>query len=314
MGRLPACDVVLTDTKASRRHARLHVAGSVVEVEDLQSHNGTLLNGKPVQRRVLRDGDQIQIGTTTIVFRETAGAAPGAPVATPPSPAATSPSPPATPAYDDDFGGVDLTAEFGGVDLTDELVGGGPPPAAPRPVPPPPRPAQPPIGGGPVGGGPVGGGPVGPGPIGAGPEELVQPRQRAPESSAPRPAAPAGDAGLGRGTGGSTGSSTGSGSGGEGEDVDVVEFADEVVQVRRREVKPSGRGPGGAGGGGGAGGAAPRTARVEHGVLQFSRQASSSTVATDDLRQMSSALRALLILVAVAIAIGLGWLAMVLAR
>lgn len=70
LGRVAGCDVVIDDTKCSRRHARLVVQGGVVEIEDLQSSNGTLLNGKPVQKRVLRDGDEIQIGQTTLTYRE----------------------------------------------------------------------------------------------------------------------------------------------------------------------------------------------------------------------------------------------------
>lgn len=70
LGRVVGSDFVIDDVKCSRRHARLCVQGSVVEIEDLGSSNGTLLNGKQVQRRVLRDGDKIQIGKTVIVFRE----------------------------------------------------------------------------------------------------------------------------------------------------------------------------------------------------------------------------------------------------
>ncbi len=68
LGRVAGCDIVIDDTKASRRHARIVAQDGVVEVEDLGSSNGTMLNGKPVQRRVLRDGDEIQIGATRIVY------------------------------------------------------------------------------------------------------------------------------------------------------------------------------------------------------------------------------------------------------
>ena len=74
MGRVAGCDIVIDDTKASRRHARIVVQDGVVEIEDLGSSNGTLLNGKPVQRRVVRDGDEIQIGATRIVYAERAAA------------------------------------------------------------------------------------------------------------------------------------------------------------------------------------------------------------------------------------------------
>lgn len=74
LGRIAGCDIVIDDTKASRRHARILSSGGVVEVEDLGSSNGTLLNGKPVQKRVLRDGDVIQIGATSLTFREVSAA------------------------------------------------------------------------------------------------------------------------------------------------------------------------------------------------------------------------------------------------
>jgi predicted component of type VI protein secretion system len=70
IGRDRGAGVVLADTKASRRHARLISQGGVVELEDMDSSNGTLLNGKPVEKRMLRDGDEIQIGTTKIRFGE----------------------------------------------------------------------------------------------------------------------------------------------------------------------------------------------------------------------------------------------------
>jgi len=75
LGRVAACDVVVNDPKASRRHARLIVEAGVVEIEDMNSSNGTLLNGKPVARRLIRDGDEIRIGKTVIVYRE--GVMPG---------------------------------------------------------------------------------------------------------------------------------------------------------------------------------------------------------------------------------------------
>ncbi len=50
-------------------HARLVRVGRAYEIEDLSSPGGTLVNGSPVQRRILRDGDQITIGSTTLEYR-----------------------------------------------------------------------------------------------------------------------------------------------------------------------------------------------------------------------------------------------------
>lgn len=86
LGRAPQCDVVLEDVKASRRHARLVVQGSVVELEDLDSSNGTYLNGNRVKRKLLRDGDEIRIGLTSIKFVEAVPEAPRTVAVTPDDP------------------------------------------------------------------------------------------------------------------------------------------------------------------------------------------------------------------------------------
>jgi hypothetical protein len=99
IGRVAPCQVVIDDGKASRRHARISVEGSIVEIEDLESTNGTLLNGRPVTRRVLRDGDEIRIGKTVIVFREGAAPADARP-AVPAHPRSQAPAAPTRPAQD----------------------------------------------------------------------------------------------------------------------------------------------------------------------------------------------------------------------
>ncbi|HEY7946972.1 MAG TPA: DUF3662 and FHA domain-containing protein [Acidimicrobiales bacterium] len=68
IGRLPECTVVLNDQNVSRRHAEIRRSGSNVVVADLQSTNGTKVNGAPVTERVLEDGDDITVGTTTLRF------------------------------------------------------------------------------------------------------------------------------------------------------------------------------------------------------------------------------------------------------
>ncbi len=106
LGRVAACDVVVDDSKASRRHARLIAEAGVVEIEDMKSSNGTLLNGKPVDRRMIRDGDEVRIGKTVIIYRE--GSLPGG------NPGTSSSGGPASSAiFDDDddlFGGDDVSS------------------------------------------------------------------------------------------------------------------------------------------------------------------------------------------------------------
>jgi hypothetical protein len=72
IGRLPECDVVLADPNVSRRHAEVRPAGkggADFEVVDLGSTNGTRVNGMPLTgARLLRSGDKINLGATTIGF------------------------------------------------------------------------------------------------------------------------------------------------------------------------------------------------------------------------------------------------------
>ncbi|MEO0813126.1 MAG: ATP-binding protein, partial [Myxococcota bacterium] len=71
IGRHAECDIVLLDASASRRHSMIRRTSVGLLLEDLQSSNGTYLNGKKVNRAPLTNGDRIQIGTTTLkVFSE----------------------------------------------------------------------------------------------------------------------------------------------------------------------------------------------------------------------------------------------------
>jgi pSer/pThr/pTyr-binding forkhead associated (FHA) protein len=72
IGRLPECDVLLTDNLVSRMHARISVQGEGVVVEDLHSTNGVYVNGVKVgHSTVLCEGDRILIGTTEFSLFET---------------------------------------------------------------------------------------------------------------------------------------------------------------------------------------------------------------------------------------------------
>jgi diguanylate cyclase (GGDEF)-like protein len=67
IGRAAEASLRLNDDGVSRRHARIVVSGGQVQIEDLGSANGTLVNGERVARAVLRDGDKVQVGETTIL-------------------------------------------------------------------------------------------------------------------------------------------------------------------------------------------------------------------------------------------------------
>ena len=71
LGRAKDNNVVFTSNKVSRRHALVHAqGGSEFSLVDLGSSNGTHLNGRRVSHPVaLQDGDVIQIGEDSLVFR-----------------------------------------------------------------------------------------------------------------------------------------------------------------------------------------------------------------------------------------------------
>lgn len=79
IGRSPGCGLVLEDPAASRLHARV-VGGELVDEE---SANGTRLNGLPVRRQALSDGDVISIGSHELVFHQAEGGLPEEPAANP---------------------------------------------------------------------------------------------------------------------------------------------------------------------------------------------------------------------------------------
>jgi diguanylate cyclase (GGDEF)-like protein len=68
IGRGKDCEIVLTDEGISRQHARVEQDGhGNVAIVDLNSTNGTYFNGNRITRHLLRDGDKVQIGSTTIL-------------------------------------------------------------------------------------------------------------------------------------------------------------------------------------------------------------------------------------------------------
>ena len=68
IGRGEECDLRLNHPDVSRRHARIQQVGAQFLIEDLQSTNGTFVNGAAVKIAELREGDLIQIGSTVLAF------------------------------------------------------------------------------------------------------------------------------------------------------------------------------------------------------------------------------------------------------
>jgi predicted component of type VI protein secretion system len=247
LGRNRHASIVLGDKKASRHHARIISLGGVVELEDMDSSNGTLLNGKPVTKRMLRDGDEIRIGTTTIQFHEQIEAP---------------------------------AAKVGGFAGGDDLFGDEPEESGkpvqtvpePRPKPQPEPQASTVVPKQPIAP------PQKPEPAEVPFEPVVEVRKPKDAESVSEP---------------------------DAED-EVLEFADDEVVVVKKTVADL----------------APRKAKKESakakamtpdrdgGVLQFNKIEDKRGFAIQDLGQMSSVMRALMILVALAVAAGLFYLAM----
>jgi len=70
IGRNPTTDVTLLDENISREHALITFDPDrgCYSIEDLQSTNGTKVNGKGIRACELVEGDEIQVGTTRFRF------------------------------------------------------------------------------------------------------------------------------------------------------------------------------------------------------------------------------------------------------
>ena len=70
VGRGADADLRLPDTGVSRAHAELRLVGDVVRVVDLDSTNGTAVNGRRIRESDLADGDRLDIGATALVYKD----------------------------------------------------------------------------------------------------------------------------------------------------------------------------------------------------------------------------------------------------
>ncbi len=67
IGRDKEAALALADPEVSRRHARFELRDGIVFVRDLESKNGTFLNGRRVDEPIeVRLGDEIDVGTTRL--------------------------------------------------------------------------------------------------------------------------------------------------------------------------------------------------------------------------------------------------------
>lgn len=119
LGRRPYNDLVIDSLAISGEHALLQMAGQDVFIEDLNSTNGTYINGKPIKRQQLRHLDTVEIGKYKIRYlvddptgevRIQAGriGGNGAPASVPAAPLTGEFLPPAAPAESAPPGGASI--------------------------------------------------------------------------------------------------------------------------------------------------------------------------------------------------------------
>src|SRR5215217_6023607 len=74
LGRRPYNDIVIDNLAVSGEHAVLQMVGSDVFIEDLNSTNGTYINGKAVKKQLLAHNDTVEVGKYKIKFMVDDGA------------------------------------------------------------------------------------------------------------------------------------------------------------------------------------------------------------------------------------------------
>src|SRR5260221_1511100 len=75
IGRAPDVELKVQHASVSRRHATIRVENGVLRVADLDSHNGTRVNGEPVKEsRELASGDVVTVGDVVLVVHFSAPA------------------------------------------------------------------------------------------------------------------------------------------------------------------------------------------------------------------------------------------------
>lgn len=62
VGRSSELDIVLEEEKVSRKHAKITYNNDILSIEDLNSTNGTYVNGEKIRRARLKDGDRVLFG------------------------------------------------------------------------------------------------------------------------------------------------------------------------------------------------------------------------------------------------------------
>jgi pSer/pThr/pTyr-binding forkhead associated (FHA) protein len=66
VGRISEADLLMLDDQVSRKHAKISTHGDQILIQDLESRNGTFVNGARVRSAALAEGDEILIGSSRI--------------------------------------------------------------------------------------------------------------------------------------------------------------------------------------------------------------------------------------------------------
>ena len=67
IGRAPGADFIVEASLVSRLHCRLSAGAAELQVEDLDSTNGTYVNGERIAKAALKTGDKLGIGEVELV-------------------------------------------------------------------------------------------------------------------------------------------------------------------------------------------------------------------------------------------------------
>lgn len=70
IGRAGTNQIILAHATVSREHARVRLEPEGFVVRDLAAVNPTLVNGQPITRHVLKEGDRLQVGDVVLVYKE----------------------------------------------------------------------------------------------------------------------------------------------------------------------------------------------------------------------------------------------------
>jgi pSer/pThr/pTyr-binding forkhead associated (FHA) protein len=69
LGRRHDCDLRIPLMSVSRRHCQINLDNGSIKVRDLNSVNGTIINGEVVNESVVKAGDEIKIGPLTFILQ-----------------------------------------------------------------------------------------------------------------------------------------------------------------------------------------------------------------------------------------------------